>query len=62
MDALLTAGHSEGALLPVQGVQLEVHGAGQRQGDPAEKGGDAYVVVDDGAHVDDGVHVFVTPC
>ena len=31
----LTAGYPHLALLPVQGVQLEVHGAGESEGDPA---------------------------
>ena len=30
----LTAGNSQGALLSVKRVELEVHGAGKRQGDP----------------------------
>ena len=31
----LTAGYLEGTSLSVHGVELEVHGAGQGQGDPA---------------------------
>lgn len=32
---ILTAGDPEGALLPVERVELQVHGAGQGEGDPA---------------------------
>ena len=30
----LTAGYLHGACLPIQGVQLQVHGAGEGEGDP----------------------------